>query len=104
MSFVDVHAIEPWERLPGWFGRLFDSETMTFGHWTFERGAEVHEHRHPTDEVWFVIEGELEITIDGQTRTCGPGSAAIVPNDAPHALRALSDGTALVVDHPKRSD
>jgi quercetin dioxygenase-like cupin family protein len=47
------------ERLPGWHGRHFDSESMTFGRWEFEAGASIHEHRHPQEEVWLPIEGEL---------------------------------------------
>lgn len=104
MSFIDLETIDPWERLPGWKGRIFESQSMTFGEWTFQKGSQVHEHRHPAEEVWLVLEGELEVTVDGEQRTCGPGTVAIVPPDAPHRLVALSDGRALAVDHPKRDD
>ena len=104
MPFIDVNSIEPWERLPGWFGRTFHSPTMTLAQWEFKEGAEIHSHHHPTDEVWFVIEGSLEVTIDGESQVAGPGVAAIVPRDAAHSVVALSDGRAFVADHPRREE
>jgi quercetin dioxygenase-like cupin family protein len=104
MTFVDPHDLPVGERLPGWRGRHFHSQSMTFGQWEFDAGATVHEHRHPQEEVWHVVTGELELTVAGETAVLGPGMFAIVPPDTPHAVRALSDGTALAVDHPLRDD
>jgi quercetin dioxygenase-like cupin family protein len=77
---------------------------MTFGHWQFAAGASIHEHAHPQEEVWEVVEGELEVTVDGVTAVARPGVVAIVPPNARHSVRALSDGKAIVVDHPVRPD
>jgi quercetin dioxygenase-like cupin family protein len=104
MPFVDTNEQEPWERLPGWQGRFFRSQTMSFSIWEFKAGSSVHEHHHPNEEVWAVIEGELEVTIDGEIRRAGPGVVAIVPFDAKHSVRALTDGKAFVADHPVRDD
>jgi quercetin dioxygenase-like cupin family protein len=104
MPFVDVSTIEPFERLPGWCGRVFHTASMTFAHYEFARGASIHEHHHPQEEVWDVIEGELEITIDGTAQVVRPGLVAIVPGGVRHSTRALTDGRAIVVDHPLRHD
>jgi len=40
--------------------------------------------------------------VDGETRVVGPGGAAVVDPDVPHAVKALTDGKAIVVDHPRR--
>jgi unsaturated pyranuronate lyase len=66
MPFVDTRNLKVVERLPGWHGRYFHSPSMTFGHYDFDRGSSIHEHFHPQEEVWSVIDGELEITIDGR--------------------------------------
>jgi quercetin dioxygenase-like cupin family protein len=75
---------------------------MTFAYYEFTAGSAIHEHAHDTDEVWHVIEGELDVTIDGETRTAGPGYAGVVPRNARHSVTAKTDGRAIVVDHPKR--
>jgi unsaturated pyranuronate lyase len=102
MPFIDTERLEVKEPLPGWKGRFFHSDSITFAYYDFERGASIHEHSHPNEEVWNVIEGELEVTIDGQKRVVGAGSAAFVPPDTPHATKARTDGRAIVVDHPLR--
>jgi quercetin dioxygenase-like cupin family protein len=102
MTFIDIANLAAIERLPGWRGRYFDSPSMTFAHYEFDAGASIHEHSHPQEEVWQIIEGEVEMTIGGATQRAGPGFAGIVPPDTPHAVRAISSGKAIVVDYPLR--
>jgi quercetin dioxygenase-like cupin family protein len=102
MPFVDTHALRAREPLPGWEGRFLHAEHMTFAYYRVAAGASIHEHDHPNEEVWHVLEGELEVTIDGETRVAGPGWVALVPPNTPHAVRARTDARALVVDHPRR--
>jgi unsaturated pyranuronate lyase len=103
MPFVDTSTLRVIERLPGWQGRYFHSPSMTFGHYQFTRGASIHEHFHPQEEVWEVIEGELEVTIDGASQVARPGCVAIVPPGVRHSVKALTDGRAIVVDYPLRT-
>jgi quercetin dioxygenase-like cupin family protein len=103
MTFVDTSSLKVIERLPGWFGRYFHSANMTFAHYDFKRGASIHEHFHPQEEVYEVTEGELEVTIDGEARIARPGLVAIVPSNARHSIKALTDGRAIIVDYPLRS-
>jgi quercetin dioxygenase-like cupin family protein len=102
MPFVDTSNLPVIERLPGWRGRYFHSPSLTFGHYDFTRGASIHEHFHPQEEVWEVIEGELEVTIDGVPHVARAGTAAIVPAGVRHSAKALTDGRAIVVDFPLR--
>ena len=102
MPFVDSTGLSTRERLPGWTSRVFQSDNMTFAYYTVEAGAWIHEHSHPNDEVWNVLDGQLEITIAGETQVAGPGCAAVVPPDVVHSLKALTAVRAIVVDHPRR--
>jgi len=104
MPFVDTSTLEVVERKPGWLRRYFDSPSMTFAHYEFTMGSAIHEHSHPQEEVWQVVEGELEVDVDGDVRVAGPGVAAIVPPNVRHAVKALTNGKAIVVDYPLRPD
>ena len=104
MPFVDTSSLRVIERLPGWFGVYFHSPSMTFAHYDFVRGASIHEHFHAQEEVYEVIEGELEVTVDGVTQVAGVGIVAIVPANARHSVKALSDGRVIVVDYPVRRE
>src|ERR1700730_12780842 len=102
MPFIDTSKLEAIERLPGWRGRYFDSPSMTFAHYEFDAGSSIHEHSHPQEEVYEIIEGELEITIGGVTQRLVPGLVGIVPPNTLHAVKAISSGKLIVVDYPLR--
>ena len=104
MPFVDTGSLKIVERLPGWHGRYFHSPSMTFAHYDFVRGASIHEHLHSQEEVYEVIEGELEVTIDGVAQVARPGLVAIVPANVRHSIKALTDGRAIIVDSPIRPE
>src|ERR1700732_5582651 len=104
MPFVDTSTLRVIERLPGWNGRYFHSAYITFAHYDFRRGSSIHEHFHAQEEVYEVVEGELEVTIEGAVEIARPGVVAIVPSNARHSVKALSDGRAIIVDYPLRRE
>jgi quercetin dioxygenase-like cupin family protein len=104
MPFIDPSEMQAGEPLPGWKGRFWRSGSMSFSRYDVESGCSIHEHHHPNEEVWVVIEGRFEITIGAETRTVGPGAAAVVPPDVPHSVRVLEGGRAFVANHPVRTD
>jgi quercetin dioxygenase-like cupin family protein len=103
MPFIDTSKLKVIERKPGWHGRYFHSPSMTFAHYDFVKGSSIHEHFHEQEEVWQVIQGELEIMIGGVKKCAKPGFARIVPPNVPHSVKALTDGKAIVVDYPARA-
>jgi quercetin dioxygenase-like cupin family protein len=102
MTLIDTNTLAVQERRPGWRGRTFDSPSMTFVQYEFDAGASIHEHHHPEEEVWQIIEGELEISIGGKAQRAGPGFAGIVPPNVLHSVRAITSGKAIVTDFPRR--
>ena len=51
-------------------------------------------HRHDFEEMFTLLEGELEFTFRGETSTIRAGSTINVPANAPHSFRNTSGGTA----------
>jgi mannose-6-phosphate isomerase-like protein (cupin superfamily) len=103
MPFVASSELPSGEPRPGWMGRFFSSDSMTVAYYEVAGDAvPLHEHCHPQEEIWNVVDGEMAITIAGVERVVGAGGAAIVPSNAPHSARALGPCRAVVVDHPAR--
>ena len=48
-------------------------------------------HRHPWDEIYVVLSGQLEVTVDGSAQIVGPGDAAHVPSNTVHSYRNVTD-------------
>jgi mannose-6-phosphate isomerase-like protein (cupin superfamily) len=82
----------------GWSGRFFHSQNMTFAYYTVKAGAWIHKHSHPNDEVWNIIDGQLQITIAGETQMAGPGCAAVYSSK--HC--SLSQGADRRTSHRRR--
>lgn len=104
MHLVETDKLKTIEKLPGWKGKYLHTANLTIALYEFSRGAEIPEHRHSPEEVYQVQSGELEIVIDGTTHIARPGFIAVVPSEASHKVRALSDGQLVVVANPPRRE
>jgi quercetin dioxygenase-like cupin family protein len=51
-------------------------------------------HRHDFEEMFTVLEGELEFAFRGQTTTVRAGSTVSIPANAPHVFKNKSGGVA----------
>ena len=52
-------------------------------------------HKHPGEEIIYVLEGSLEYQIEGQpTKTYNAGEALMVPAETVHSVRNVGDGNA----------
>src|SRR4051812_12476087 len=98
MPFVDPNNLPAHEPRPGWTGRFFHSDHMTFAYYDIEPGADVHPHEHRNEEVWHVVAGALELNLGADARVVHAGEAAIVPAGERHSVRALEPTRAIVVD------
>lgn len=56
----------------------------------------LHVH-HAEDELWYVIDGQLSIHVDGETFEAGAGDLAFGPRGVPHAFRVDRDGSRYLV-------
>ncbi|MBU1672291.1 MAG: cupin domain-containing protein [Actinobacteria bacterium] len=56
----------------------------------FDEGEGLSEHTAPFDAMVQVLEGRVEVTIDGEPLEVGEGEVVIMPADHPHALKALT--------------
>jgi len=52
-------------------------------------------HKHPGEEIIYVLEGTLEYDIEGEEpKTYGAGEALMVPAETVHAVRNVGSGNA----------
>jgi len=102
VPFIEPAALDAKELLPGWVARFFHSDHMTFSYTEVEAGGAVHRHHHPEEEVWHVIEGQVEFVLGDRTRIIGAGGAVVVPSEVEHSARAITRFRAIVVDYPIR--
>lgn len=104
MPFINLEALLISEPIPGFKGRFVHSENMTVANWAIEAGSSAPQHNHPNEQITFVLQGEFELTLSGETRILTPGIAAIIPAGESHSGIALTDCYLIDVFYPVRDD
>lgn len=105
MAFVHEADMLKGSPLPGWSGRFFHSDNMTFARWTIDADAQdLHEHQHPNEEVWNIVDGHVTLIVDGVEERLETGAAAVVPPNTPHSVRVTGAAEVVVTDFPVRHD
>ena len=104
MPFIELSGVPAREIVPGFTARFVHSENMTFSYWQVKEGAVLPEHSHPHEQVATLITGKFEMTVAGETRIIEAGMVAVIPPEAKHRGRALTDCYILDVFYPIRED
>lgn len=64
---------------------------------TVERGKTTPLHSHPHEEIVYVLEGEIRIYANGETRNVKAGSVIVTPKGVPHAFAGISESARMLV-------
>jgi mannose-6-phosphate isomerase-like protein (cupin superfamily) len=60
---------------------------------TLAPGQATQRHYHAqTEEIYYLVEGDAEIDLDGEQRTVGIGDAVLIPPGVWHQIRAGASG------------
>ena len=104
---MQVHhdeSLEYREILLGARARFVHSESMTIAEWQFEAQVDLPEHSHSNEQITKLLSGEFEITIDGEVIRLLSGASVVIPANAVHSGRSISDCHIIDVFHPARED
>lgn len=104
MAFVVLNDLPTKEIIAGYTARCIHTGTMSFMYWTVEAGAAIPEHAHLHEQVAQVLQGEFELTVDGETKILVPGMIAVIPPHVKHGGKAITNCELLDVFNPERED
>ena len=104
MGLVKLNELPELEIADGIRAHAVTACTVTVLHVKIEEGALLPEHSHHNEQVVNVIDGELEITVDGATYSLIPGKVLVLPPNIPHSGRAITNCRVVDVFHPVRED
>ncbi len=69
---------------------IVKKETGTVTLFAFDEGQGLSEHTAPFDALVYVIDGEAEVTVSGESARVRAGELIVLPADEPHALTAVA--------------
>jgi quercetin dioxygenase-like cupin family protein len=104
-GFFDVASLPGFAPLEGIQMNVLSGGRMMANWVRIEPGATVPDHAHPHEQIGLVLEGEIDMTIDGKKRRLAPGHAYVIPGGVRHAGVGGPAG-CLVLDvfSPPRAD
>jgi quercetin dioxygenase-like cupin family protein len=76
---------------------LIDKKIGTVTMFSFDAGQGLSEHTAPFDAFVQVVDGEAEVTINGEPQTVAAGQIIIMPANIPHELKAIKPFKMLLV-------
>jgi quercetin dioxygenase-like cupin family protein len=104
MMKYSLDALTSREPMPGFHGRFIHMDTMSFGDWEIEAGAILPEHSHSHEQVVNMLDGELEMVVDGVRHPLRAGDVLTIPGGSVHSGRSLTPCRVLDVFYPVRMD
>lgn len=100
----DIKKIKPKEIVPGITGYYAHGEKMTLGYVELLEGASIPMHQHPEEQITYIIEGQLDMIIDGKPFSLTSGMYHVIPSHTPHTAVAKTFCKLIDAFSPVRED
>ena len=83
---------------------LAHSPALTLVRHQLRKGWRGTAHNHPHEQLVYVIQGAIEITVNGVSHVARPGDSFIVESNAMHQATALEESVVLDLFTPAREE
>ncbi len=104
MGFIDLQDLPELEIAKGIRANAVTTDSVTVLHVRIDEGALLPEHSHYNEQVVNVVEGVLELIVEGKNHTLKPGKVFVLEPNVVHSGRALTECKVVDVFHPARKD
>ena len=104
MPLIQLDSLPVREIFPGLRARLIHSDHVSHSWVSVDQGATFPQHHHPHEQIVSVLEGELELVVDGVTHRLTPGKVFVIPPNVPHSGRGVTACRVLDAFAPARDD
>lgn len=99
-----ITSITPKTLTAGIKGHYLHGEQSTFGLVILEEGSSVPPHQHPQEQITYILEGQLQMVIDGKDCLLEPGMCHVIPSNVVHSAVAVTACRLIDVFAPVRED
>jgi len=72
--------------------------------WSIGAGVHVQSHNHPSEQIVWVLKGEMEFRLGTERRVCGRGDVVVVPGFEEHEAWFRADTEVIDFFAPPRRD
>lgn len=96
--------IPPKQLMEGIMGHYAHGENMSVGLVEITAGTIMPTHQHVQEQITYLLQGRLNMEIDGVQYSLTPGSYHIIPSNKWHSAHAVTDCKLIDVFGPVREE
>ena len=99
-----IKNIKPKDLASGITGYYAHGEKSSFGYLELKKGSKVPLHSHINEQITYIIEGQLDMIIDGVVFSLTDGMYHVIHANVPHSAIAITDCKVIDAFSPVRED
>lgn len=99
-----IKNITPKELAQGLTGYYTHGTNMTLGLVEIKAGSILPAHHHVHEQITYILEGKLDMTIEGKLCQLFAGMYYVIPSNIVHSAIAVTDCKVIDVFNPVRED
>ncbi len=84
--------------------RIVTGEKAMIVWWSKKAGAHAAAHKHPHEQIAYMIHGKMEFRLGDERRVCGPGEVVVIAAGVEHEAFFPEDTEVIDVFAPPRED
>ncbi|MCU0388315.1 MAG: cupin domain-containing protein [Chitinophagaceae bacterium] len=89
---------------PGFFCKLVHTENNTINFLEVKAGSQLPNHSHPHEQSSFILDGQFEMTVNGESKVLVANDFVVIPGGVEHGGKAITDCKLIDVFSPVRED
>jgi quercetin dioxygenase-like cupin family protein len=102
MPFINYNTKKKVTIFPGAQSAMEHSEQISYGCVSLDEGVIIPEHSHPHEQWTYIVEGQMDFTLNGEKQLLIPGMGAHIPSNVLHAAVAVTACKVIDVFSPMR--
>jgi len=99
-----IKELKPKELIAGITGYYAHGEKLSLGYVDIKAGSILPEHHHVHEQITYIIDGQLDMTIDGKHCSLKNGMYYVIPSYTKHSAIAITDCKVIDAFSPVRED
>jgi quercetin dioxygenase-like cupin family protein len=104
MPFINWAEVREEQVADGIVRQMVTAEKMMFVRWRFGSGLHVPAHRHPNEQIAYMLKGVMELRIDRERRRLVPGQVCWIPGNVEHEAWFPEEAEVVDIFSPPRQD
>ena len=99
-----IKSIKARELAAGLTGYYAHGEGLTLGFVEIKAGSVLPKHNHIHEQITYILEGQLDMEIGGESCSLTAGMYHVIPSNVFHSAVAITDCKVIDVFNPVRED